>query len=165
MSVCAWPEALFVLGYEMPCMEGARVSELDRWRASASVVKYDHDHLTMSTNVLDPSALIQAIPQRLPTNKKRLESPHDGIAVLIHTALVALGFRLIAVDETAPARTFVDNVLPDEWNQHGPSHYTFRYKHEQSSLEFVVKVVKLGSRTMINSIALEVCISSTKTQL
>lgn len=112
----------------------------------------------MSANILDPSALIQAIPTRLPLTKKRLESPQDGIAVLTHTALAALGFRLIAVDETAPGRTFDSNVLPDEWNQHGPSHYTFRYKHEQSSLEFIVKVVKLGSRTMINSIALEVCI-------
>ena len=110
----------------------------------------------MCANVLDPSALIQAIPTKLPFSKKRLESPQDAIAVLIHTALTALGFRLIAVDENAPARTFDNSVLPDEWNQHGPGHYAFRYKHEQSSLEFVVKVVKLGSRTMINSIALEV---------
>ena len=117
---------------------------------------YNLDRDAMSANALDPSALIQAIPSKLPPTKKRLESPQDGIAVLLHTALAALGFRLIAVDEDAPARTYDNSVLPDEWNQHGPGHYTFKYKHEQSSLEFVVKVVKLGSRTMINSIALEV---------
>ncbi|KAH9938545.1 PI31 proteasome regulator N-terminal-domain-containing protein [Fomitopsis serialis] len=109
----------------------------------------------MSANVLDPSALIQAIPSKLPPTKKRLESSQDGIAVFLHTALAALGFRLIAVDENTPARTFDNSVLPDDWNAHGPGHYTFRYRHEQSSLEFVVKVLKLGSRTMINSIALE----------
>ena len=166
-SVCAWAEvrkALFVLGYEMPCLGGARVSEPpDRWRSLTRLAVVHPDHDGMSANLLDPAALIQAVPTKLPPAKKRLESPQDGIAVLFHTALAALGFRLIAVDENAPARTFDNSVLPDEWNQHGPSHYTFRYKHEQSSLEFVVKVVKLGSRTMINSIALEVCISSVPT--
>ena len=110
----------------------------------------------MATNILDPSALVHAIPSKLPPANKCLKSPQDGIAVLIHTALAALAFRLIAVDEDAPARAFDNSVLPDEWNQHGPAHYTFRYKHEQSSLEFIVKIVKLGSRTLINSIALEV---------
>ncbi|EMD40641.1 hypothetical protein CERSUDRAFT_103020 [Gelatoporia subvermispora B] len=109
----------------------------------------------MSSNILDPSALIQALPNVLPPAKKRLESPQDAIAALVHTALVTLSFRLIAVDESSPARSILNSVLPDEWNQHGPGHYTFRYRHEQSSLEFVVKVVKLGSRTVINSIAVE----------
>ena len=35
-------------------------------------------------------------------------------------------------------------------------HYTLRYKHEQSSMEFVIKVSKLGGRTVINAIAVEV---------
>ncbi|OCH90695.1 hypothetical protein OBBRIDRAFT_754456 [Obba rivulosa] len=109
----------------------------------------------MASNVLDPSALIHALPNVLPPTKKRLEYPQDAIAALVHTALVALGFRLIAVDESSPARSILNSVLPDEWNQHGPGHYTFRYRHEQSSLEFLVKIVKLGSRTMINSIAVE----------
>lgn len=110
----------------------------------------------MTSNILDPSALISALPGVLPPTKQRLESPQDGLAALIHTAMVALGFRLIAVDESSPARTILNSVLPDEWNQHGPSNFTFRYRHEQSSLEFLVKVVKLGSRTLINSIAVEV---------
>jgi len=49
----------------------------------------------------------------------------------------------------------LNNILPEEWSQHGPGNYTFRYKHDQSSLEFVVKVAKLGSRTLLNAIALE----------
>ena len=68
----------------------------------------------------------------------------------------ALGFRLIGVDDTPSAQTFQDNVLPETWNVHGPGNYTFRYKHEQSSLEFVLKLGKLGSRTTLNAIALEV---------
>ncbi|KAI1796258.1 PI31 proteasome regulator N-terminal-domain-containing protein [Ganoderma leucocontextum] len=109
----------------------------------------------MVANILDASALLHALPNLLPTGKKSLESQQDAIAALVHTALTTLTFRLAGVDETGPSHTFENNVLPEEWNQHGPGNYTFKYKHEQSSLEFLVKVVKLGSRTLINSIAIQ----------
>ncbi|OSD04371.1 hypothetical protein PYCCODRAFT_1433756 [Trametes coccinea BRFM310] len=109
----------------------------------------------MTANLLDASALLHALPGVLPSNKKKLESPQDAIAALIHTVFTVLGFRLISTDESGPSRTYENNVLPEEWNQHGPGNYAFRYKHEQSSLEFLVKVVKLGNRTLVNSIALE----------
>lgn len=111
----------------------------------------------MAPNPLDPSLLINALPAVCPPTKQRLESQQDAIAALMHTAFIQLGFRLIAVDENSPARSIINSVLPDEWNAHGPGNYTFRYKHDQSSLEFIVKVVKLGSRTLINSVAVEVC--------
>ncbi|KAH9940600.1 PI31 proteasome regulator N-terminal-domain-containing protein [Amylocystis lapponica] len=107
----------------------------------------------MTANVLDPSALISALPNFLPPEKRTLDSPQDAIAVLIHTAMIALGFRLIAVDESSPARTLL--TFPPDYGKNGPGHYTFRYKHEQSSLEFLLKIVKLGSRTLINSVAIE----------
>jgi len=108
------------------------------------------------TDLLDPSALLQSLPSLLPLNGKTLGSQYDAIACLLHTALIALGFRLIAVDDAAPASAvLLDGVLPAEWNNHSPGNYTFRYRHEQSSLEYVVKVAKLGSRTLINAIAVE----------
>ncbi|EPQ59327.1 hypothetical protein GLOTRDRAFT_70655 [Gloeophyllum trabeum ATCC 11539] len=109
----------------------------------------------MTADLLDPSALLSKLPNLLPPAEKKLKSPHDGIVALLHTAMVAVGFRLVAVDEDAPARSILDNVLPDEWNKHGPGNYAFRYKHEQSSLEYLVKIVKLGPRTLINAIAIE----------
>jgi len=89
----------------------------------------------------------------LPSNKKRLESQQDAIAALIHSAFHALSFRLIAVDDSSPASTTAIDTLPEAWNTDGPGNYTLRYRHEQSSLEFIVKVVKLSSRTLINAIA------------
>ncbi|CDO68685.1 hypothetical protein BN946_scf184652.g12 [Trametes cinnabarina] len=109
----------------------------------------------MAANILDASALLHALPGILPPGKKKLESPQDAIAALIHTVFTVLGFRLISTDESGPSRTLENNVLPEEWNQHGPGSYVFRYRHEQSSLEFLVKVVKLGNRTLVNSIAVE----------
>ena len=85
-----------------------------------------------------------------------MTSPHDGLAALLHTIMTILSFRLIAVDDTSSAQTFADNVLPEGWNSHAPGSYTFRYKHDQSSLEFLLKVSKLGNRTLVHAIALEV---------
>jgi len=111
--------------------------------------------MSSNSESLDPSAIISLLPSLLPPGSKKLDSVQDGIAALLHSAMTALAFRLIAIDDTSPSQPMQDNVLPDEWNKHGPGNYTFRYKHEQSSLEFVVKVVKLGGRTLINAIAVE----------
>ena len=110
---------------------------------------------TMSPNILDPSALLQSVPTLLPEDKK-LGSQYDAIAVLLHTAMIALGFRLIGVDDSSFATSYDNNVLPSQWNTHTPN-FTFRYRHDQSSLEFVLKLAKLGKRTLINAIAVEVC--------
>jgi proteasome inhibitor subunit 1 (PI31) len=110
----------------------------------------------MVVGILDPSALIASLPNLLPLNKKRLESQQDAITALVHTAFHTLSFRLIAIDDSTPEGSTLNGVLPDSWNVQGPGNYTLRYRHEQSSLEFVVKVLKLGNRTLINAIAVEV---------
>ncbi|KAH8106100.1 PI31 proteasome regulator N-terminal-domain-containing protein [Cristinia sonorae] len=109
----------------------------------------------MASNILDPSAILSALPKFLPGASQRLVAPQDGLAALFHTIMSTLSFRLIAVDDLSPAKDSGDNVLPPEWNSHGPGSYTFRYKHDQSSLEFILKLSKLGSRTVIHAIALE----------
>lgn len=112
--------------------------------------------LIMSSTILDPSVLVSKLPNVLPPSTQSLQSQVEGLAALVHAAMSVLGFRLIAVDDSSSPRTFDNNVLPDEWNQHGPGSYTFRYRHDQSSLEFLLKVLKLGTRTVINAIAVEV---------
>ncbi|KAF9057705.1 PI31 proteasome regulator N-terminal-domain-containing protein [Panaeolus papilionaceus] len=110
----------------------------------------------MANNILDPSALISTLPTILPSStSKNLSSQNDGLAALVHTIFTVLAFRLVAMDDAATTSLPEGNLLPDDWNKNGPGHYTFKYKHDQSSLEFVIKVSKLGSRTLINAIALE----------
>lgn len=121
---------------------------------SAQVIALTYQ-ATMSQNPLDPAALTSLLPTLLPQPARVLKTPHDALACLIHTLMSALAFRLTAIDESSSS-TFENNTLPVEWNKSGPSHYTFKYKHEQSSLEFVIKVSKLGGRTLMNAIALEV---------
>ena len=110
----------------------------------------------MTKDILDPSALISLLPTLLPPSHKSLSSPQDAISALLHSIFAAVDFRLIAVDEVSPPSSTLANVLPAEWNKNGPGHYTFRYKHDQSSLEFVLTVSKLGGRTVMNAIAVEV---------
>jgi hypothetical protein len=113
-------------------------------------------YIVMTNNVLDPSAILALLPSLLPTESKSLASPQDGIAALLHASLSALSFRLTAVGDSPPQPSLSNNTLPVNWNENGPGHYTFKYRHEQSSLEFIINVAKLGNRTVINAIALKV---------
>ena len=109
----------------------------------------------MPPNILDASALISLLPTVLPPDSKSLASQQDGLTALVHTVFIALAFRLIAVDDST-ADLSDGKVLPPRWNQNGPGHYALKYRHDQSSLEFLLNVSKLGSRTLFNAIALEV---------
>lgn len=110
----------------------------------------------MAPDLLDPSALTAQLLDLLPSDKKRLESQQDAIVALTHSAFHALSFRLVAVDDSTLASTTLNGILPEAWNTNGPGNYTLRYRHEQSSLEFIIKVIQLGSRTLINAIAVGV---------
>ncbi|KAF8558853.1 hypothetical protein OG21DRAFT_1404160 [Imleria badia] len=109
----------------------------------------------MASDILDPAALTTQLVTLLPQSNKRVASAHDGLAALVHTVFTTLGFRLIAINDTSSARTFQDNVLPEDWSTNGQTDHCLRYRHEQSSLEFLVKIVRLGQRTLISAIALE----------
>lgn len=108
----------------------------------------------MSSNILDASALISLLPNVLPADSKTLSSPQDGLTALVHSVFVTLAFRLTAVDDST-SEIIDSKVLPSRWNNNSPGHYALKYRHDQSSLEFLLNVSKLGSRTLFNAIALE----------
>ncbi|GAA5868441.1 hypothetical protein JCM3774_005380 [Rhodotorula dairenensis] len=61
-----------------------------------------------------------------------LASPVQALALLSHAIHSQLDFRLVQPDP-----------LPPDWLAHGNDHFKFRYRHDQSSLEFVVSVQDL----------------------
>jgi hypothetical protein len=69
--------------------------------------------------------------------------------------MTLLSFRLLGVDDSSSTAEIDGNVLPKEWNKAGPDAYTLRYKHDQSSMIFLLKVVKLANRTVVHGIAVE----------
>ncbi|PWZ00350.1 hypothetical protein BCV70DRAFT_109337 [Testicularia cyperi] len=128
---------------------------------------------------LDPSALLSVLPTLLPNPEAAstsstvgIRNPQDALAAMIHTIMSRLDFRLVGLADddrlqqpepdsgtSADASTSRSsagiNKLPASWNEKGPEHYTFRYKHDQSSLDYLVKLVKLGGKALIHGIALQ----------
>ncbi len=133
------------------------------------------------TDLLDPSALLETLPKLLPAAPEgpsgdsgsstsgdaaatasegwQLRTPQDALAAMAHTIMTRLEFRLINVGEghrvDASSSATPAGRLPAGWRRHAPDNYTFGYRHEQSSLEFIVKVIKMAGRTMIHATAVE----------
>lgn len=108
------------------------------------------------TDILDPSAILSTIPTLLPSESKNLSTPQDGIAVLLHSVMTILSFRLVGLDDSASDIQYEKNTLPETWTKNSPDSFSFRYRHDQSSLVFLLKIVKLSKRLVIHGIALEV---------
>lgn len=126
-------------------------------------------------DLLDTSALLETLPNLLPQTQSegesstsaRLRQPQDGLSALLHTTLTRLDFRLIGLgedhrldqqddDDQNQSANKTKNQLPEDWNSKGPDTYSFRYRHDQSSLEFIIKTVKLAGRVVVHGIAVEV---------
>jgi len=98
---------------------------------------------------------------------KRLifKNSQDAIAALFHSIMLSLEFRLIGFGE----EDNLDNndisydrdsegsivTLPEVWNVQGPNIYTFRYKHRQSSLTFLIKCMKMANKFLVHGMAVE----------
>ena len=109
----------------------------------------------MAPDPLSSDALVALAPQ-LVSPSCTLSSPVQALALIVHTVHTALAFRL-----TQPEPLTGDghhaNRLPDEWPPHSsPGELKFRYRHDQSSLEFVVTVVELGDRALVAGAAVDV---------
>lgn len=119
-------------------------------------------------DLLDPSALIETLPTLLPPpsegdeDSSRLRHPYDALAAMLHTIMHRLDFRLVGLSEEArlpeqeDGEGQVRNRLPKAWNAKGPDGYTFRYKHDQSSLDFLLRPVRMAGRVLVHAIALQV---------
>ena len=110
-------------------------------------------------NVFSAHALSDYMIKSLPTElAPQLRNPYDAVALLSHSCMLAVGFRLIGLGEghSIPPASDPEEVqiLPKEWNSSLSSDYAFRYAHAQSSLEYLVKVSRLGSKAVINGLGI-----------
>ncbi|KAL9120426.1 MAG: hypothetical protein Q9187_003019 [Circinaria calcarea] len=92
------------------------------------------------------------------TADPQLRNPYDAVALLMHACMIAVGFRLVGLgeDHKIEARSEAEDVqpLPEEWNATKTSDYAFRYAHIQSSLQYLVKVSRLGTKAVVNGMGL-----------
>ncbi|SMR58712.1 unnamed protein product [Zymoseptoria tritici ST99CH_1E4] len=109
-------------------------------------------------NVLSGAYLSRVMVASLPTDvSPHLKTPADAIALGTHASMLAVGFRLVGLGEDHRIEAQSDSKetqpLPSEWNAQNGG-YAFRYKHQQSSMEFLVKISRMGSKIVVNAMGL-----------
>lgn len=135
----------------------------------------------MAAHPFSAPTVLRNIDASLPTgaeNSPQLKTPHDAIAIFVHACMLSVGFRLIGLSEddrlgTSPqyypsppqntttltkhTETPIEGTspqpLPQNWNA-SPGAYGFRYAHAQSSLQYLIKVNRLGNKTVIMGLGL-----------
>lgn len=82
----------------------------------------------------------------------QLKNAFDATALAAHATLLSVGFRLIGLGEDhrldAPSDASNPQPLPSEWNA-GGGNYSFKYKHSQSSMEFLLKVNRIANKAVV----------------
>jgi hypothetical protein len=132
----------------------------------------------MASDPLSVESILKHMAEALPTHAKNdtnsdLSSSYEAIALFAHACMTAVGFRLLGFGEnqktgelsypaiqSAPSLLFAESecqriaprLLP-QWNSSFGSH-TFLYAHSQSSMQYVVKVDRLGGKAEIRGIGL-----------
>ncbi|KAK1249474.1 hypothetical protein MKX07_002990 [Trichoderma sp. CBMAI-0711] len=108
---------------------------------------------------LGPAAIQKAMAEALPAQDSQddspaIKSPYEAIALAVHAYLALLDFRLVGFDESRflPECESFAPRLPPSWNQR-PEAVSLVYKHKQSSMIFVVRVDRLGSKAEIRGLA------------
>ncbi|KAI9272605.1 PI31 proteasome regulator N-terminal-domain-containing protein [Sporodiniella umbellata] len=95
---------------------------------------------------LDPSLVLHTASKLV----SRLESANDALALALHSIVLCVGFRFAGIgDDARQEGDGTRRELPTDWNQTGPHHYQFRYSHPQSSLTFVIKLVRMGDKSIV----------------
>lgn len=113
-------------------------------------------------HVLGARSLIKYMATTLPTTpSSQLSNPYDAVALLSHCILLAVGYRLVGLGEDHRIETSPDEAadesstrrLPDTWKDTSPN-FAFRYKHTQSSMEYLLKINRMGPTAVIMGMAL-----------
>ncbi|KAJ3006578.1 hypothetical protein HKX48_009579, partial [Thoreauomyces humboldtii] len=115
-------------------------------------------------NPLAPNAVLSTILQVLAPaaseGSGQLKSPADLTMALFHSAMLRSGFRFLGIGEERHDRVEpadgqeTPSPLPTDWNASGDM-FSFRYKHSQSSLTFLLKGVKVGKKLVVHGMAIE----------
>jgi len=93
-----------------------------------------------------------------PDEQPQLRNPHDAIAIFTHACMLSVGFKLVGLSEddclASPSDQSAPQPLPSNWNSGSGGSYGFRYSHPQSSMQFLVKVNRLGGKSVIMGLGL-----------
>lgn len=128
-----------------------------------TMTTYQHDTMAVSSqpppNPLSYPSLSKLMLASLPreSTTPHLNTIWDAVALASHASMIALGFRLVGLGEDHRIEAYSDSSdtqpLPKEWNATNGS-YAFRYKHGESSMEFLIKVNRMGNKAVVMGMAM-----------
>ncbi|EPZ35255.1 Proteasome Inhibitor PI31 domain-containing protein [Rozella allomycis CSF55] len=109
-------------------------------------------------NPLSSNNLLGTLKNCLSQSKTRLKSQCDALALLFHAAFLNLGFQFLGNSESENAPIDPNNsdirLLPETWNNNQET-FTFRYKHPQSAMTFLLKCLKLSDKFIVHGYAIQ----------
>ncbi|KAA8899396.1 PI31 proteasome regulator N-terminal-domain-containing protein [Sphaerosporella brunnea] len=109
----------------------------------------------MSEIPLSPPNVLRLVNASLPkgeNDQPQLKHPQDALAAFVHACMLSAGFRLIGLSEDDRIG-ISPSPLPENWSSTNGS-YGFRYSHPQSSMQYLIKVQRLGGKTVIMGLGL-----------
>jgi hypothetical protein len=117
--------------------------------------------ITMANNPLSTDSILKHMADALPTHAQDdtnsdISSSYEAIALFCHACMSAVGFRLLGFGEDQKLEAELQSIAPrlsNKWNSSFGSH-SFLYAHSQSSMQYVVKVDRLGGKAEIRGIGL-----------
>ncbi|KUJ06864.1 uncharacterized protein LY89DRAFT_790240 [Mollisia scopiformis] len=115
----------------------------------------------MANNPLGTESILQHMADALPTHPQGdtgsdFSSSYEAIALFAHACMAAVGFRLVGFGEGQKMEAECTRLAPrlaPQWNSSFGSH-SFLYAHSQSSMQYVVKIDRLGGKAEIRGIGL-----------
>jgi hypothetical protein len=94
----------------------------------------------------------KSVVQDFYENKEKLESTHEGIILFLHLIMNNSNFKCVGLSEKDEIKDLEE--IPKGWNKNKDA-FVFKYKHVQSSLTFILKLIPLSSSLLIHAIASE----------
>lgn len=105
------------------------------------------------TEPLSPDRVLDLGVKALGEGQLSLKTSYEAVALIGHACMVAVGFRLVGLGEDHNLESSTESpTLPAAWNTNDT--FAFRYAHEQSSMEYLLKVSRLGNNVVVNALAL-----------
>lgn len=113
----------------------------------------------MAPNPLSAASVIEQMAEALPTHEKDdttsdLSSSLDAVALFVHACMASLEFKLLGFSEDQNMATECAKIaprLPAQWNKSLSSH-SFVYSHDQSSMQFLIRIDRIGSKIDIRGL-------------
>ncbi|KAL9109496.1 MAG: hypothetical protein Q9227_005831 [Pyrenula ochraceoflavens] len=100
--------------------------------------------------------MAKSLPKSGEGDSSLLRDRFSAAGLFAHACMVVVGFRLkgLGEDHNLGTQTNAEESpsLPADWNKYSTTE--FRYAHSQSSMEFLVKVSRLGQKAVILAVGL-----------